>query len=78
MFGIHVGTFLDDVELKNITFSTGTATLEECVAKGFTVQEHRHPGGLKSFSLKVPFVATEVLKHVCDLLGVFCNRDVCK
>uniref|UniRef100_A0A3Q2XLB2 Zona pellucida protein AX 1 n=1 Tax=Hippocampus comes TaxID=109280 RepID=A0A3Q2XLB2_HIPCM len=70
LFGIHVGTFLDDVELKNITFSTGTSTLEECVAKGFIVQEHRHPGGLKSFSLKVPFVATEVLKHVCDLLGV--------
>ncbi|XP_019713395.1 zona pellucida protein AX 1 [Hippocampus comes] len=63
LFGIHVGTFLDDVELKNITFSTGTSTLEECVAKGFIVQEHRHPGGLKSFSLKVPFVATEVLKH---------------
>ncbi|XP_061668879.1 zona pellucida protein AX 1 [Syngnathoides biaculeatus] len=63
LFSIHVGTFVEDVELKNITFSTGTYTSEECGIKGFVVQEHRHPGGTKSFSLKVPFAATEVLKH---------------
>ncbi|XP_077567649.1 zona pellucida protein AX 1 [Stigmatopora nigra] len=63
LFNIHVGTFLNDVELKNITFSTGTILLEECVAKGFMIQEHRHPGDTKSFSLTVPFSAVEVLKN---------------
>ncbi|XP_061560332.1 uncharacterized protein LOC133416962 [Phycodurus eques] len=63
LFSIHVGTFLEDVELKNITFSTGTYTLEECGARGFVVKEHGHPGGTKSFTLKVPFAFTEVLKN---------------
>ncbi|XP_057679085.1 uncharacterized protein LOC130907710 [Corythoichthys intestinalis] len=63
VFNIHIGTFLDDVELKNITFSTGTFTLEACHAKGFIIQEHRNPGGMKSFSLNVPFAAAEVHKH---------------
>ncbi|GAA6228834.1 uncharacterized protein LOC108895977 [Lates japonicus] len=63
MFSIHMGTFLHDVELKNITFSTGVLTLEECIAKGFAVQEHNLPNGTKSFSLQVPFDADVVLKH---------------
>ncbi|XP_077409620.1 uncharacterized protein LOC144039807 [Vanacampus margaritifer] len=62
-FSIHVGTFLDDVELKNFTFATGTYLAEDCADKGFMVHERRHPGGTKSFSLKVPFAVAEVLKH---------------
>nr|XP_057912497.1 uncharacterized protein LOC131106949 [Doryrhamphus excisus] len=63
LFSIQVGTFLDDVELQNITFSTDTLSLEECEARGFVVQETRHPGGLKSFSLQIPFDVPEVVKH---------------
>ncbi|KAG7222704.1 hypothetical protein INR49_026313, partial [Caranx melampygus] len=63
MFSVHLGAFLHDVELKNITFSTGVLTVEECRARGFIVQEHGLPDGLKSFSLQVPFDADVVLKH---------------
>ncbi|XP_074541831.1 zona pellucida protein AX 1 [Halichoeres trimaculatus] len=63
MFSVHVGTFLHDVELRNISFSTGVLTVEECNAKGFTVQEHVFPNETKSFSLNVPFDADVVLKH---------------
>ncbi|XP_041661284.1 zona pellucida protein AX 1 [Cheilinus undulatus] len=63
MFSVHVGTFLDDVELRNITFSTGVLSVEESNARGFTVEEHSFPNGTKSFSLKVPFDAGVVLQH---------------
>nr|XP_061843343.1 zona pellucida sperm-binding protein 2-like [Nerophis lumbriciformis] len=63
LFNVNVGTFLDDVELKNITFSMNTLTLEECEARGFVVQQHSHPGGTKSFTLQVPFDVPEVMKH---------------
>ncbi|XP_054618282.1 uncharacterized protein LOC129172505 isoform X2 [Dunckerocampus dactyliophorus] len=63
VFSVHVGTFLDDVVLRNITFSKDTLSVEECEARGFVVQENRHPGGLKSFSLQVPFDVPEVLIH---------------
>lgn len=68
VFSVHLGSFLHDVELKNITFSTGVLTLEECRARGFTVEEHSFPNGNKSFSLQVPFDADVVLKHVCELI----------
>nr|XP_046229503.1 uncharacterized protein LOC124050741 isoform X2 [Scatophagus argus] len=61
VFSVHLGTFLHDVELKNITFSTEVLTVEECSARGFTVQEQRLPSGTKSFSLQVPFDADVVL-----------------
>lgn len=64
VFSVHLGTFLHDVALRNITFSTGVLTVEECNARGFTVQEHSFPNGTKSFSLEVPFDADVVLKHV--------------
>lgn len=64
LFVVHVGTFLHDVELKNITFSTGVLTVEECNARGFTVQEHTFSNGTKSFTLQVPFDDDVVLKHV--------------
>ncbi|KAM9798216.1 zona pellucida protein AX 1 [Neosynchiropus ocellatus] len=63
LFMVYVGTFLHDVELRNITFSDGVLSVEESNAKGFLVQEQSHPGGLKSFSLQVPFDADNVLKH---------------
>ncbi|XP_041814190.1 zona pellucida protein AX 1 [Chelmon rostratus] len=63
VFSVHLGTFLHDVELRNITFSTGVLTVEECSTRGFTVQEHSFPNGSKTFSLQVPFDADVVLKH---------------
>uniref|UniRef100_A0A3B4WAJ3 Zona pellucida protein AX 1 n=1 Tax=Seriola lalandi dorsalis TaxID=1841481 RepID=A0A3B4WAJ3_SERLL len=63
MFSVHLGTFLHDVVLRNITFATGVLTVEECNARGFAVQEHSLPQGRKSFSLQVPFDADVVLKH---------------
>ncbi|XP_071324031.1 zona pellucida protein AX 1 [Trachinotus anak] len=63
VFSLHLGTFLHDVALRNITFSTGVLTLEECNTRGFTVQEHSLPDGRKSFSLQVPFDADVVLTH---------------
>lgn len=61
-FNVFLGSFLLDVELKNITFSTGLLTIEECNARGYTIQEHRYAN--KSFSLHVPFDADVVLKTV--------------
>uniref|UniRef100_A0A665WBA8 Zona pellucida protein AX 1 n=1 Tax=Echeneis naucrates TaxID=173247 RepID=A0A665WBA8_ECHNA len=66
LFSVHVGVFLPDVELLNITFSTGVLSVEECNAKGFTVNEHSLPDGRKSFSLQVSFDADVVLKHVSN------------
>nr|BCF79768.1 zona pellucida protein homologue ZPAX [Hippoglossoides dubius] len=63
MFTLYVGTFLHDVELRNITFSTGVLTVEESKARGFSVQEYSFSNGSKSFSLQVPFDADVVLKH---------------
>ncbi|XP_022621514.1 uncharacterized protein LOC111236890 [Seriola dumerili] len=63
LFSVHLGTFLHDVVLRNITFSTGVLTVEECNSRGFAVQEHSLPHGRKSFSLQVPFDADVVLKH---------------
>ncbi|XP_062266719.1 uncharacterized protein LOC133973090 isoform X1 [Platichthys flesus] len=63
MFTLYVGTFLHDVELRNITFSTGVLTVEESKARGFSVQEYGFSNGSKSFSLQVPFDADVVLKH---------------
>lgn len=64
MFTVHVGSFLHDVVLKNITFSTGVLTVEESNARGFTVQEHILPNGTIVFSLQVAFDTDVVLKHV--------------
>ncbi|XP_033999016.1 uncharacterized protein LOC117492739 [Trematomus bernacchii] len=63
VFSVLLGTFLHDVELRNITFSTVVLTVEESNAKGFTVQEHSLANGSKIFSLQVPFDADVVLKH---------------
>ncbi|XP_071396797.1 zona pellucida protein AX 1 [Centroberyx affinis] len=63
VFNVHLGPFLHDVELMNITFSTGVLSVAECNARGFTVQEHTFSNGTKSFSLQVPFSDDVVLKH---------------
>lgn len=66
MFSVNLGTFLHDVVLMNITFSTGVLTVEECNARGFTVREYSFPNGRKRFSLEVPFDADVVIKQVLD------------
>lgn len=68
VFSVVLGNFLHDVELKNITFSTGLLTVQECNTRGYTVQEHSFPNETKSFSLHVPFDADVVLKRVCKLV----------
>lgn len=67
LFTVYLGTFLHDVRLQNITFTTGVLTVQECIARGFMVQEYSFPNGNKSYSLQVPFDADVVLKHVCEL-----------
>lgn len=64
VFTVVLGTFLHDVVLKNITFSTGVLTVEEGNARGFTIQEHRYKNGTKGYSLSVPFDSDVVLKKV--------------
>ncbi|XP_029318814.1 uncharacterized protein LOC115028979 [Cottoperca gobio] len=68
VFSLHIGTFLYDVVLKNITFTTGVLTVDESNAKGFTVEEQSFPNGTKSFSLNVPFDAEVVLASNPDRL----------
>nr|XP_040016670.1 uncharacterized protein LOC120808108 [Gasterosteus aculeatus aculeatus] len=68
VFSVVLGTFLQDVVLKNITFSTGVLTVEESNTRGFTIQEHRYKNGTKGYSLSVPFDSDVVLKHNPELL----------
>lgn len=67
MFNVLLGAFLNDVVLKNITFSTGVLTVDECKAAGFTIREHGYPNGTKGFSIQVPFDDDVVLKRVCGV-----------
>lgn len=64
MFGVALGTFLPDVELNSITFSTGLLTVQECINRGYTIQEYLFSNGNKTFHLHVPFDADVVLKTV--------------
>uniref|UniRef100_A0A674EB27 Zona pellucida protein AX 1 n=1 Tax=Salmo trutta TaxID=8032 RepID=A0A674EB27_SALTR len=68
VFDILLGTFLHDVELMNITFTTRVLTVAECNARGFDVQEHHFANGSKTFSLRVPFSDELVLKQNPDPL----------
>ncbi|XP_041832378.1 zona pellucida protein AX 1 [Melanotaenia boesemani] len=63
VFTVYVGTFLHDVELRNITFSTGVLTVEESNARGLTVEEHILSNGTIVFALHVAFASDVVLKH---------------
>ncbi|KAK9531426.1 hypothetical protein VZT92_010852 [Zoarces viviparus] len=71
VFSVLLGTFLHDVVLRNITFSTGVLTVEESNARGFSVQEHNYPNGTKSFSLSIPFDSDVVLKRNPDRLVTY-------
>ncbi|CAL8315674.1 unnamed protein product [Lota lota] len=62
MFKVWFGTLLHDVNLVNITFSTGVLSFEECKAKGF-LQEQKYSNGSKFYLLQVPFSDDVVLKH---------------
>ncbi|KAK1796108.1 hypothetical protein P4O66_009197, partial [Electrophorus voltai] len=62
VFDVLLGSFLHDVELMNITFSTGVMTVAEANAGGFNVQQHMLPNGYKTFSMHVPFNDPVVLK----------------
>ncbi|XP_061603056.1 uncharacterized protein LOC133464882 [Cololabis saira] len=68
IFSVHVGSFLHDVVLQNITFPSGVITVAESNARGFAVQEHILSNGTIVFSLQVPFDADAVLKHNPELL----------
>ncbi|XP_075315120.1 uncharacterized protein LOC142375084 [Odontesthes bonariensis] len=63
VFSVHVGTFLHDVELRNITYSTGVLSVEESNARDLTVEKYILSNGTSVFSLQVPFAADVVLKH---------------
>uniref|UniRef100_A0A3B3ZD43 ZP domain-containing protein n=1 Tax=Periophthalmus magnuspinnatus TaxID=409849 RepID=A0A3B3ZD43_9GOBI len=63
LFSLQVGTFLQDVELRNITFFTGTFSVEECVTRGFSVQQHDYPNGTRSFSVSLAFSEDVVKRH---------------
>ncbi|XP_047430203.1 uncharacterized protein LOC124999364 [Mugil cephalus] len=63
LFSVQVGSFLHDVQLRNVTFSTGVLTVEESAARGISILEHILPDGKKSFSLQVDYDSDVVLKH---------------
>uniref|UniRef100_A0A3B1JV37 Zona pellucida protein AX 1 n=1 Tax=Astyanax mexicanus TaxID=7994 RepID=A0A3B1JV37_ASTMX len=64
VFDVLLGTFLHDVELMNITFSSGVMTVAEANARGINVQQHGLPNGSRTFSIQVPFSDPVVLKSV--------------
>ena len=63
MFKVRFGMVLHDVNLVNITFSTGVMSAAECNAKGF-LKEQKYSNGSKAYMLQVPFSDDAVLKHV--------------
>ncbi|XP_036437925.1 zona pellucida protein AX 1 [Colossoma macropomum] len=65
-FNMLLGTFLHDVELINITFSTGVMTLAEANVRGFNVQQHGFANGSKAFTIQIPFSDPVVLKANID------------
>lgn len=70
IFKVHFGTLLHDVNLVNITFSTGVLSVVECNAKGF-LKELKYTNGSKSYVLEVPFSDDVVLKHVSRFSCLF-------
>ncbi|XP_063079888.1 zona pellucida protein AX 1 [Engraulis encrasicolus] len=66
IFDLTLGTFLHDVQLVNLTFTTGVMNIEEANSRGFNVQEHRFPNASKTFTLQVPFDDPVVAKSHFD------------
>ncbi|XP_017267297.1 uncharacterized protein zpax1 isoform X2 [Kryptolebias marmoratus] len=62
-FTAYVGTFLHDVQLKNITFPNGVFTIEESSARGFFIQQHVLSNGTSVYSIQVAFDSEAVLKY---------------
>ncbi|XP_072218677.1 uncharacterized protein [Leuresthes tenuis] len=71
VFSVHLGTFFHDVELQNITYSTGVLSVEESNARGLIVEKYILSNGTSVFSLQVPFAADVVLKHNPEPLVTF-------
>ncbi|XP_072312652.1 uncharacterized protein [Eucyclogobius newberryi] len=63
LFSVEVGPFLQDVELKNITFFTGTFSVEECVKRGFTILKQDLSSSMRSFSVNLGFSEDVVKTH---------------
>ncbi|KAM9435624.1 zona pellucida protein AX 1 [Clarias gariepinus] len=70
VFKLMLGFFLPDVELLNITLSTGVLSVEEANEKGYNVQEHLFSNGSKAFSLEVSFFDPAVLRTKADPANV--------
>ncbi|XP_016411944.1 uncharacterized protein LOC107743289 isoform X4 [Sinocyclocheilus rhinocerous] len=68
VFDVLLGPFLYDIELVNITFSTGVLTVAEANARGINIQEQRFQNGSKAFRLQVPFSDSFVVRTQVDLV----------
>ncbi|KAJ3606471.1 hypothetical protein NHX12_025992 [Muraenolepis orangiensis] len=75
MFVVRFGTFLHDVHLVNVTFSTGVLSAAECSAKGF-LEELNYSNGSKVIVLKVPFADAVILTYVFDSFSVTGRLDM--
>ncbi|XP_062324228.1 uncharacterized protein LOC134025304 [Osmerus eperlanus] len=64
VFKVELGTFLQDVELINITFLDGVLSVAECNDRGFNIEELSFPNGSKSIALTVPFTDRAVLNKM--------------
>ncbi|XP_016086354.1 zona pellucida protein AX 1 [Sinocyclocheilus grahami] len=74
VFDVLLGPFLYDVELVNITFSTGVLTVAEANARGINMQEQRFENGSKAFRLQVPFTDSFVRTQVDLVVRVYTLR----
>uniref|UniRef100_A0A8C1FXM9 Zona pellucida protein AX 1 n=1 Tax=Cyprinus carpio TaxID=7962 RepID=A0A8C1FXM9_CYPCA len=68
MFDVFLGPFFYDIELVNITFSTGVLTVAEANARGINIQEQRFQNGSKAFRLQVPFSDSFVERTQVDVV----------
>ncbi|XP_043076436.1 zona pellucida protein AX 1 [Puntigrus tetrazona] len=67
LFDVFLGPFLYDIELVNLTFSTGVLTVAEASASGINIQEQTFQNGSKAFRLQVPFSLSFVVRTQVDL-----------
>lgn len=56
VFKASIGPFASDVVLLNITFPSEVLTLDQCISRGFNIQEHRPQNdSLKLYTFNIPF-----------------------
>ncbi|XP_072263605.1 uncharacterized protein [Pyxicephalus adspersus] len=60
IFNVTIGTFLEDVELINITTGGDTRTVSQAQSHGFEVSPIKYTNGSVGFVLKVPFTDPQV------------------